>query len=328
MIAQAGLEEFGELWYKCVRAKMKRMTLCADWITLATMKNADASTAAASATPSGFDAFESALVAGAATVLPAYHAYYEAYLSAVQDDAVNAALKVAPPPPSATDIHCSYTVVHLAAEGGGFTTVPFATHFAKALQPVLAGFDTWIDNCIAASQLISSSPSSSSPPWDSAAREAYVTFLKQYRKCLALESDSATLEAEQVELDRLWMDTRMPIQLIHDIETGYGDPLRCKATPDLSLRFLDETFSKQNASIADIQQRMMAFYASRDTPLAKSGLAALGNTMAGTRPSSPTPFFVSARPRMSALILMLTCVFSMKLPTQAFTSYLSRLEPL
>ena len=29
------------------------------------------------------------------------------------------------------------------------------------------------------------------------------------------------------------------IQIVHDIETGYGDPLRMKATPDFSLRFLD-----------------------------------------------------------------------------------------
>jgi hypothetical protein len=44
---------------------------------------------------------------------------------------------------------------------------------------------------------------------------------------------------------------------------------------------LDETFAKENAAIADIQHRMMTFYSSRDTPLAKSGLAALANTMAG-----------------------------------------------
>jgi hypothetical protein len=31
------------------------------------------------------------------------------------------------------------------------------------------------------------------------------------------------LEAAWRELDRKWMDTKMPIQLIHDIETGYGE---------------------------------------------------------------------------------------------------------
>ena len=28
----AGIEEFGELWFVCIKAKMDRMTLCADWI--------------------------------------------------------------------------------------------------------------------------------------------------------------------------------------------------------------------------------------------------------------------------------------------------------
>ena len=218
----AGLEEFGPLWFRCVRAKMERMTLCADWIGLAMGEGA----------ASGFDAFEAALVAGAANVLPAYHQYYEAYLAAVQDKAVNELLKAAPPPPSDADVHSSYTVVRLAAEGGGFATVPFATHFAEALGPVLSGFDEWIANCVAANLAMASAgdgAGASSPSvWDSTSRGSYITFLKQYRKCLGLESDAATLEAEQVELDRVWMDTRMPIQLIHDIETGYGDPLRCQ----------------------------------------------------------------------------------------------------
>ena len=65
------------------------------------------------------------------------------------------------------------------------------------------------------------------------------------------------------------------------LQTGYGDPLRTKATPDISLRFLDETFSAQNQTIADIQKRMMAYYKTRDTELSKGGLTALANTMAG-----------------------------------------------
>jgi hypothetical protein len=50
-----------------------------------------------------------------------------------------------------------------------------------------------------------------------------------------------------------------PIQVVHDIETGYGDPLRVKATPDISIRFLDDSFTKENVAIADIQQRMMVY---------------------------------------------------------------------
>lgn len=40
----------------------------------------------------------------------------------------------------------------------------------------------------------------------------------RYRRCLGLEADAVTLEAEWTALDRSWMDTKMPIQLLHDIE--------------------------------------------------------------------------------------------------------------
>ena len=54
-----GLEEFGEKWYACVKAKMTRMNLCADWIVLAMEKEA-----------CGFDLFERAFITGAAKMLP------------------------------------------------------------------------------------------------------------------------------------------------------------------------------------------------------------------------------------------------------------------
>ena len=43
----------------------------------------------------------------------------------------------------------------------------------------------------------------------------------------------------------------------------YGDPLRVKATPDMSLRFLDEAYATENKTIADIQARLMAYYQTR-----------------------------------------------------------------
>jgi len=142
---------------------------------------------------------------------------------------------------------------------------------------VLATFDHWISSCEAASAALAGPTG----VWDADARSTYVAFLRQYRLCLSMNASPSELEAAGNELDRKWMDTKMPIQLIHDIETGYGDPLCVKATPDISLRFLDETYAEQNATIADIQRRMMDFYRSRNTPLTTSGLTALGNTMAG-----------------------------------------------
>lgn len=259
----AGIEEFGETWYICIKAKMLRMSLCAEW-TLEAMADEAC----------GFDEFERALIAGACRLLPAYHDFYLAYLASVQEPEIIAALKANPPPTSDANLYSSYTIV-AAAAGGGFTAVPFAQHFAECLEPVLAGFDTWIAECEAAA----TAPLSG--PWSGADRAAYVAFLRAYRGGLALDADVVTLEAAWTEVDRLWMDCRMPIQLLHDIETGYGDPLRVKATPDLSLRFLDETYADENETIADIQRRMMGYYAGRDTPLARGGLKALGNTMAG-----------------------------------------------
>lgn len=263
----AGLEEFGDLWYTCIKAKMVRMNLCADFVKSCMRE------------PScGFDDFEKALIEGAASVLPPYHDFYLAYLRLVQDPAIVSALEANPPPATDEAIHSHYTIISLDdTSPSGFKTTPFATAFKDALGPVLATFDHWISSCEAASAAIGGQ----SGVWDADARSTYVAFLRQYRLCLGMNASPSELEAAGNELDRKWMDTKMPIQLIHDIETGYGDPLCVKATPDISLRFLDETYAEQNATIADIQRRMMDFYKSRDTPLSKSGLTALGNTMAG-----------------------------------------------
>lgn len=267
----AGLEEFGEVWFKCIQAKMVRMTMCADWIVCAMLGDP------AGGEETGFNTFERAFIVGAARILPAYNQYYLDYLAAVQDKEVAPALKEKPPPTSREDLYSSYTVVRLDADGN-FTAVPFASFYTSAMAPVLAAFDSWIQSCRDAHGAMGSSTVGT---WDAAARESYIAFLEQYRLCLASEADPPTLEALNTELDRKWMDTKMPIQLIHDIETGYGDPLRVKATPDMSLRFLDETYASENATIADIQKRIMAYYTKRDTPLSRRGLTALSNTMAG-----------------------------------------------
>lgn len=264
----AGMAEFGPEWYKCISAKQDRMTLCAEWIVFALTKLGDAS---------GFDAFERALIAGPARMLPAYHKYYFDYLESVQNDGVGARLKDDPPATEGNDdIYSSYMVVTLAADGKTLETAPFATHFAAALAPVFASFDQWLAECRAAQDIPAGGD------WDAESRANYVAFLQQYRDCLAsTSSDPVALEAMWRELDMKWMDTKAPIQIVHDIETGYGDPLRVKATPDMSLRFLDESYAAENAAIADIQTRMMEWYTARDTPLARAGLNSLSNTMAG-----------------------------------------------
>ena len=265
-----GLEEFGDKWYACIKEKMRRMNLCAEWIALAMEKDA-----------CGFDLFERALIIGAANMLPPYHEYYLAYLAAVQDPAIIAALKAAPPAADDELIRSHYTVVQLAADKS-LTAEPFASYFSNpkrgCVAPILARFDDWIANCKAAAKTTANEKVGS---WDAAARETYVAFLEQYRASTALDDSPQALEAAWTLLDEKWMDTAMPLQLVHDIEDGYGDPLSVKATPDMSLRFLDETYAEANATIREIQSRLEAFYRERDTPLARSGLKALSTTMAG-----------------------------------------------
>lgn len=47
------------------------------------------------------------------------------------------------------------------------------------------------------------------------------------------------------------------------------------------MRFLDDTYAEQNATIRVIQDHMMEYFRGRDTKIARDGLNALANTMAG-----------------------------------------------
>ena len=80
-------------------------------------------------------------------MLPSYHAFYLAYLTAVQDPAVLAALKDTPPAADDELIRSHYTVVQLGADKQ-LTAEPFASYFSHperaCLAPILARFDEWI----------------------------------------------------------------------------------------------------------------------------------------------------------------------------------------
>ena len=49
------------------------------------------------------------------------------------------------------------------------------------------------------------------------------------------ETDVEKLESQWTLLDELWMSVRHHVQVVHDIEYGYGDPLRTKVCPFLNL---------------------------------------------------------------------------------------------
>ena len=145
-----------------------------------------------------------------------------------------------------------------------YTATPFGTFFAESLAPVLEGFDTMIANLRAVAPIAGEAEDAADGEGkdggggglqSNAQRAAYVAYLSHYRVCLASTEPAEKLEEMWTELDTLWMDTRGDIQIVHDIETGYGDPLRVKATPDFSLRFLDSsTFEKENNQVSSVRR--------------------------------------------------------------------------
>ena len=217
---------------------------------------------------SGFDAFERALIIGCCHISSNYDNYYLAYLRAVQEKSIVSKLSSSPPDSSEKHIYCSYTIVSWDEERGTYKTTPFAYFFEDALRPILEAMDTMLYN-------LKAQPTS-------AERQAYIDFFEHYILCHSAKGHSADgLEQLWADLDRKWMDCKGSIQIVHDIETGYGDPLRVKATPDFSLRFLDETYAKENETIAEIQKIMENYFKERNTPLGNAGLTALTNTLAG-----------------------------------------------
>ena len=53
-----------------------------------------------------------------------------------------------------------------------------------------------------------------------------------------------------------------------------------KAIPDFSIRFVDESFAAANAKIQEIQERMVTYFAGRNTDLSAKGIFALKNSFA------------------------------------------------
>lgn len=255
----SGIEEFSAEWYTLIRAKIHRMEFCRQYCT-ASMALGDAT---------GFSEFERELILGSTKISSLYGAYYFAYLEAVQDPSITTKL-IMDPPSATTDADCysHYTIVK-HTNAGGYSTVSFAAHFAEVLTPIIAEMDL----------LVAKLQSVASP--DSQDHAAYIAFFQHYRLCHSSDVSASELEDLWSELDRKWMNMKGDIQIVHDIETGYGDPLRMKATPDFSLRFLDDTFSKENETIREIQTHMETYFQQRDTRIARDGLTALTNTLAG-----------------------------------------------
>lgn len=276
----SGVKEGSGQFFELIATKCKRMALCRSVVKLALQQGGG----------SGFDAFEQALIVGCADISQAFDLYYLHWIRSVQDPTLVEALDSKEASTLASRNACKhllspYTMIRvrrvLENEGPAtkkartdsgakkkdeafqFECESYAVFFKEVLGPVFVAFDETIKSL---SKIKPDDP--------------MVSFLAQYRAALA-ETDLDSLEHAWNLVDRKWMDCQHDLQVVHDIEEGYSDPLRVKQGPDFSLRFLDTTYAAQNNTIKDIQSLICDYYRGRNTRLSADGLKALANTKAG-----------------------------------------------
>lgn len=262
----SGIEDGSAMFFEALRHKCLRQSICRSLI----------ETSLSQSDGGGFSPFEATLISQCARISEAYDSYYMSWLKAVQDPIFVTAIKDEHDASKRNreklgDAFLSpYTIIRARLAFGGFDFIvePYSVFFENTLPPVLAAFD----GAVAALKAVTST--------DETHAEPMILYLQQYRSALA-EDRVDKLEEAWSLCDRRWMDTKAGIQIVHDIEDGYSDPLRAKQGPDFSLRFLDETFDTQNSQIQDIHSLICKYYKSRKTSLSADGLTALSNTIAG-----------------------------------------------
>jgi len=187
----------------------------------------------------GFDDFDKVLIYHATIISDFYDSYYEKWLKAVRtSEASKHIVKMQKEDPDRlhkivkdNDLDNHYTII-TQDKSGELTDCPYAVFFKQDIQSIVEIFNSLISEL---RKLKNLTPE----------QKVYIPYLKQYKKCLGIE-DKSQLENEWTKLDILWMDVKYWIQIVHDIEDGYGDPLRRKIIPEFSLRFKDPTYEKEN----------------------------------------------------------------------------------
>ncbi len=222
----------------------------------------------------GYSLFDKNFIQGAFDVMNKYDDYYREWMRAIHNS--DAAKKISQMqkdrPDELKDIISKngldnhYTIIDLD-DKGNLHAVPYIEYFDNTLNKVVSALNSWIGNLRAITGL-------------SSEQEQYIEYLSQYVQALS-EDSIDLLEEAWSALDRLWVKVKYPIQIVHDIEYGYGDPLRVKVTPDFSLRFLDNSYSEENETIDDVRKILIDFYSQKDTELSEIGLNALDNSFAG-----------------------------------------------
>lgn len=222
---------------------------------------------------SGFDEFERILIKHATIISSLYDFYYIDWAKAVRT--TPAAQKIMDMQKNnqteleklikEKQLDNQYTVNTLDAEGN-LTTKPYAIYFQKTLSPILLQFDVMLEEL----EKVATTNE----------HKKYIKYLQSYKEALACTSIEK-LEKKWIQVDIAWLEVKHPIQIVHDIEYDYGDPLRVKVIPDFSIRFLDDEYKEENQEIEKIKNTVISLFEKRNTELAEAGIKSVNNCMAG-----------------------------------------------
>ena len=221
-----------------------------------------------------FSPFDRHLVYQSSKISDLYDAYYIGWLKAVRNsDAAKRILKLQKENIEKLNLLVKkggldgqYSIIQLGNDGN-FHTQPYAVVFRDLVLPIAQQFEQLVKDLKSAKNLTKE-------------QDNYIEYLDHYKDCL-LEENAGNLEKQWRRLDELWMDVKYPIQIVHDIEYHYGDPLRVKVIPDFSLRFLDASYKDENETIEKIHNLMVSYFEGRNHILSRNGLKALKGSYAG-----------------------------------------------
>ncbi|MBN2100351.1 hypothetical protein JW710_00440 [Candidatus Dojkabacteria bacterium] len=221
----------------------------------------------------GFSDFDKTLIIYSARISEAYDKYYVAWLKAVRNSeaAKEIERRLIDQEGSLKNeietkkLDSRYTIIDFDYSND-LCDIPYGVYFKDELVPILGLFDQMCDRL-------------ESVPGITEQQERVIVYLRQYRKCLSLK-DKSLLEPEWKKLDEIWMDVKYPLQVIHDIEYDYGDPLRVKVIPAYTIRFLDDKYIEENQKIKEIQKMLVDYFKKRKTDITQKSIKAFENSWA------------------------------------------------
>eukprot|EP01025_Chloroclados_australasicus_P045610 TRINITY_DN49_c0_g1_i1.p1 TRINITY_DN49_c0_g1~~TRINITY_DN49_c0_g1_i1.p1 ORF type:complete len:916 (-),score=51.99 TRINITY_DN49_c0_g1_i1:206-2953(-) len=253
-----GIEDYSEQWLTILDAAVVRQTILREGIMWA-LDNLD----------HGFNKFEKALIYHSAIIGGWYDKWFGKWIrehegsqrsKQLAEDDKNGKIP--------KEFYNNYTVITID-EQGYYSQLAYGEFYKDEIKAITQAMQACIDELNSIQSEIQES-----------ALPQYVTFFQTYIQCLE-ETDIEKLEQLWTQLDIDWMKIKYWIQIVHDIEYGYSEPLRCKVCPQFSIRLLDEQFTNENKKIEEIHALMVDYFAKRPSQMAQDGLQSLRQTTAG-----------------------------------------------